>query len=113
MLQNQFSVIASSWIADHVLPNVQAWRPSQDVISTALVGTAVVTTIAHNYLTGWFCIVSTNGSVDALLNSANLAFALNRDGPPYIVRNNIGTTIADVGCQPIFAGSHYPIGGYT
>lgn len=93
------------WATDHVLPNVKAWRPSQDVTSSGVV--------THNYLAGWFAIASINREVNILLNSSQLAFALNRDGPPYIVKNNIGAVISDVACEPIFAGSHYPIGGYS
>ena len=95
-----------NWLTDHVLPNVRAWRVSQDVIS----GTPPVTT--HTYLSGWFAIVSLNRQVDILLNAAPLAFALDRDGPPYVIKNNIGALITDIGCEPVFAGSHYPLGGY-
>lgn len=90
-----------SWLRDHVLPNVQVWRPSQDVGGI------------HTYLTGWSAIVALNQPRDVLLNASALAFALNRDGPPYILKNNIGAIISDVACSPIFAGSHYPIGGYS
>lgn len=100
------------WAQDHVLPNVQAWRPSQDTITVSSFS-SVGTVVTHNYLTGWFAIVSLNRTVAVLINSSELAFALDRDGPPYVVRNNIGTIISDVACAPIFAGSHYPIGGYS
>lgn len=99
------SSAAFHWATDHVLPNIQAWRPSQDVVSSGVV--------AHTYLPGWFAIVSLNNQVSILLNSSELAFALNRDGPPYVIKNNIGAIISDVACQPIFCGSHYPIGGYS
>lgn len=100
------------WAGDHVLPNVQAWRPSQDIITASSFSSSVMI-VTHNYLPGWFAIVALNGEIDLLLNSSQLAFALNRDGPPYIIRNNIDTIISDVACQPIFAGSHYPLGGYS
>ena len=93
--------INGAWLQDHVLPNVQAWRPSQDVGGV------------HTFLTGWFAIVATQNQIQALLNAAALQFALNRDGPPYIVVNNIGGVITDVAVSPIFAGSHYPIGGLS
>lgn len=89
------------WLRDHVLPNVKAWRPSQDVDGV------------HSYLTGWFAIVSLMQPRDVLLNASALSFALNREGPPYIIRNNIGAVITDIACEPIFLGSHYPIGGYN
>src|SRR6266700_3239658 len=67
---------ASAWITDHVLPNVQAWRPSQDTTAPGLQGTTIV---LHSYLPGWFCIVATNNPVQVLLNAAALQFALYRD----------------------------------
>lgn len=94
-----------SWALDHVLPDVKVWRPSQDIVSSG--------SIVHSYLTGWSAIVSLNNQVNILLNSSQLAFALDRNGPPYVIKNNIGAIISDVACSPIFAGSHYPIGGYS
>lgn len=101
----QTSSGAWMWASDYVLPNVKAWRPSQDITSSGVV--------THNYLTGWFAIVSLDQQVGVLLNSSRLAFCLDRDGPPYLIKNNIGAIISDVACEPIFAGSHYPIGGYS
>lgn len=93
------------WARDKVLPNVRAWRPSQDVAGV------------HTYLTGWFAIVSVNRQVPVLLNATALAFALDRDarnaGHPFVIKNNIGAVLSDVGVSPVFAGSNYPIGGYT
>lgn len=105
VLANHFGVEISpgiiAWTRDRVLPNVKAWRPSQDVGGV------------HTYQTGWFAIVSMVQQVSVLLNASALAFALNRNGPPYIVKNNIGAIITDIAVAPIFCGSHYPIGGYT
>ena len=89
------------WARDKVLPNVQVWRPSQDVGGV------------HTFLTGWFAIIGINRQVTVLLNATALQFALNRDGPPYIVRNNIGGIITDVAVSPVFLGSHYPVGGLS
>lgn len=89
------------WLRDHVLPDVKAWRPSQDVGGV------------HTYLTGWFAIIALAQPRGVLLNASALAFALNRDGPPYVIKNNIGGVITDIAVEPIFCGSHYPIGGYT
>ncbi len=93
------------WARDHVLPDVRVWRPSQD--------TVVDDHTVHQYLTGWYAIVSLDEQRQTLLNAAALAFAMNRDGPPYVIKNNVGAVITDVACEPIFAGSHYPIGGYS
>jgi hypothetical protein len=94
------------WDLHYVLPNVQAWRISQDVTNPD-------GSVTHKYLAGWFCIVSTINPNATLKNDPATQFTLNRDGPPYVVDNNIGAIITDVCCQPIFAGSHYPIGGYN
>ena len=95
------STSAWNWATEHVLPNVKAWRPSQDSSGV------------HTYQPGWFCIVSTPNPVSAIMNSTRLAFALDRDGPPYLLKNNIGAVITDIAVEPIFAGSHYPVGGYS
>lgn len=93
------------WVRDRVLPNVKAWRPSQDVGGV------------HTYLTGWYAIISLPRQVQVLLNASALAFCLDRDAAnasqPFVIRNNIGAIIQDVACEPIFAGSNYPIGGYS
>jgi hypothetical protein len=92
------------WNTDHVLPNCKAWRVSQDVI----VGSPP--SVVHSYITGWLCIVALHGINQTLLNHPKMSFALNRDGPPYVIRNTIGTIIQDIAAEPIFAGSHYPLG---
>jgi hypothetical protein len=105
---------ARNWMHDHVLPNVKAWRPSQDTFTTGLMGEQVVT---HNYLSGWFAIIAVEGKIPKLLNATALSFALDRDacnaGKPFVVKNNIGATINDVACEPVFAGSNYPMGNYA
>lgn len=98
------TVAVWQWNKDFVLPNVQAWRISQDSTTIPPV---------HTFLTGWFALAARPNIIQAYLNSSALAFALNRDGPPYVVQNNIGAIMQDVNCQPIFAGSHYPIGGWS
>lgn len=117
MLADHLSVAPDSpdvrdWMRDHVLPNVKAWRVSQDMPNSPDVGG-----VTHTYLSGWFAIVATRTQVQVLLNAAALQFALDRDacnrGDPFVVRNNIGALITDIGCEPIFAGSNYPIGGYS
>ena len=94
-----------AWNADKVLPNIKAWRPSQDIGGQ------------HTYLTGWFAIVSLQNLNQQMLNHAALQFALDRtaciDGRPFVVKNNIGGVIGDVACAPIFCGSPYPVGGYS
>ena len=69
--------------------------------------------VTHAYLTGWFGILALDHIEDVILNDNSVAFVLDRNGPPYIIKNNIGTVIQDVAVSPIFAGSHYPMGGYN
>jgi hypothetical protein len=102
---------ATSWNQSTMLPNVKAWRPSQDTTS----GTPP--RVIHTYLAGWFAIIATPKKAQILLNDGNLQFCIDRDAwiaqkPPYVIKNNIGAVIQDVACQPIFAGSNYPTDGY-
>ena len=103
-----------SWDRDYVIPDIKAWRPSQDGGSPP----------AHNYLNGWFCIVAWEKPAQLLMMHPNLQFALNRfwnkdwaaSSPPapknLVVKNNIGAIINDVAVSNVFAGSDYPVGGF-
>ncbi len=71
------------------------------------------TPLVHTFLAGWFGILALDHQEPVILNDNSLAFALDRDGPPYVIKNNIGAIIQDVGCSPTFLGSHYPLGGYS
>src|SRR5262245_14131071 len=108
-----------NWGTFRVLPNVKAWRISQDVFT----GSPPVFD-HHVYLAGWFAILAMDEVIPAILNDNNLAFALDRDAanaamagesphPPIVVKNNIGAIINDIGCEPVFAGSNYPMGGWN
>jgi hypothetical protein len=105
-----FHKLDDYWLEDHTLPDVKAWRPSQDTLDGQ--GRAV-----HHYLTGYYILVALRRRNQTLLNAAALAFALDRDacnaGNPFVVKNNIGAVLQDIGVSPIFAGSNYPIGGYS
>jgi hypothetical protein len=96
--------LTAGWSLYQFLPDVKAWRVSQDVHNPD-------GTVTHTYLAGWFGILSLDHMENVILNDNSLAFALNRDGPPYVIKNNIGAVINDVAVSPIFAGSHYPMGG--
>jgi len=99
--------VVKDWYLHQFLPNVQVWRPSQDVINTD-------GTVTHTYLAGWFGILALDHIENVILNDNSLAFCLNRDGGAgvaYVIKNNIGGIINDVAVSPIFAGSHYPLGG--
>ena len=98
----------SDWRRNWFLPNVKAWRPSQDIPADSPAGN-----VTHVYLSGWFGILALDHTEDVIINDNSVAFVLDRNGPPYIIKNNIGAIIQDVAVSPIFAGSHYPMGGYS
>ena len=106
--------VSQDWRKEHTLPDVKAWRPSQDTMVDDGQGGQRV---QHNFLNGWFVIVSLDYQEPVLLNSTALQFALDRDacnrGEKFVVKNNIGAIIKDVACEPIFAGSTYPMGNYA
>lgn len=99
--------VITSWLLNWFLPDVKAWRISQDSPPGQ-----------HTYLTGWFGILALNQIVDVILNDNNLQFALYREFDPLaspknlIVKNNIGAVLQDVAVAPTFAGSRYPVGGF-
>jgi hypothetical protein len=96
--------IIQDWYLHQFLPNVLVWRPSQDVTNPD-------GSVTHTYLTGWYGILALDYVEPIIINDNSLAFALDRNGPPYVIKNNIGNVINDVAVAPIFAGSHYPLGG--
>ncbi len=106
--------VIHNWYLNWFLPNVKAWRPSQDTFDNSSPPQVI-----HTYLAGWFGILALETVIDVILNDNSLAFALNRDWTPgnsppnLIIKNNIGTVIQDVAVSPIFAGSHYPMGGFS
>jgi hypothetical protein len=97
----------SSRIALHqFLPNVKAWRPSLDVTNPD-------GSVTHTYIAGWLGILALDHIETVIINDNSLAFALDRNGPPYVIKNNIGSVITDIAVSPVFAGSHYPLGGLS
>ena len=105
-----FSPDTNDWMSDHVLINLDVWRPSQDVLT----GSPAVLT--HTYLTGFFVLISVDRRLNFLLNAAALQFALDRGrfkaGQSFVIKNNIGAVITDIAVSPLFAGCDYPIGGF-
>ena len=103
----------AAWLTNQFLPNVQVWRPSQDTVGGS------PPSVIHNYLTGWYGILALDYQDNNILADNNLAFALNREFTPglspqnIVVKNNIGAVIQDIGVSPVFAGSRYPIGGFS
>lgn len=122
------SPASGNWSLDHVLPNVKVWRPSQDTTQMVPVHfpgnspdvTQDVPMVVHNYLSGWFAIVSidTPAPIPVLMNAPQLQFALNRTarmaGQPFLIQNNIGAIITDIDYQPKFLMDNpYPVGGFN
>jgi hypothetical protein len=106
------------WLMDHVLPGIKCWEPSQDV-TTVNPDPPPATITTHTYLTGYYVLVSVASAapIPALANDANLKFILDRTkreaGQAFVVKNNIGATLSNLGCQPVFESSNpYPIGGF-
>ena len=93
-----------AWNTDRVIPDVKVWRASQDVDGV------------HTYLAGWFCIVSINREMPALLSHASLQLALSRgklnrrEAGGVLVRNVSLALLADIRFEPVFAGADYPFG---
>jgi hypothetical protein len=102
-LKNYFGEpLVSDWKKNWFLPNVKAWRISQDVQNPD-------GSVTHNYLTGWFGILALDDLIGVIMNDNSIAFILDRNGPPYVIKNNLSVTVLkDLGVEPIFAGSHYP-----
>jgi hypothetical protein len=102
---------STAWNQSVMLPNVKAWRTSQDVYTTD----SPPVFSHHTYLAGWFAIIASPKRVQFLLDDNNLQFALDRVAwntktPPSVIKNTIGSVINDVGVEPVFAGSNYPVG---
>lgn len=106
VVQQNMDTLRTIWRNDYVLVDLQVWRPSQDVAGPN--DSFGNPTVIHTFLTGWFVMVSLPNQVPVLLNHSALQFALDRDGPPYVIKNNIGAVMQDVRVSPIFMGSHYP-----
>jgi hypothetical protein len=104
------------WLMDHVLPGIKCWEPSQDV-TTVNPDPPPATITTHTYLTGYYVLVSVASAapIPALANDANLKFILDRTKrearQAFVVKNNIGATLSNLGCQPVFESSNpYPVG---
>jgi len=122
MLENQFDVTLG-WATDHVLAGLQVWKPANDVttqVTNPNPPPPTVPQITHTYLTGYFVLVMINtpSPIPALANHPNLQFILNRTareaGQPFVVKNNIGATLGQIGVAPVPQSSNpYPVGGFA
>jgi hypothetical protein len=110
---------AEEWQRQHTIPDVKAWQPTQDTVEV-IPPTETMPEherTIHTYLAGYFIAVSLDREEPILLDAPALQFALDREacniGKPFVIKNNIGQLISDVGWEPMFAGSTYPLGGYV
>jgi hypothetical protein len=105
VVQQHYSLLNSAWFQDHVIPDIKVWRASQDNPD----GT-------HNYLAGYFVLVSLPRLVVALRDDAAVQVVINRDlanagMAGAIVRSTVGAVVLqDLRFEPVFAGSNYPWG---
>lgn len=116
-VQSHMDQLHTLFMADRVIPGLQVWRASQDVIGTDAQGFPMVT---HTFLTGWFVLVSVNRPIPSgLANHPALQVGIDVDlansrTPGMILKNNIGGAILqDIRFSPVFAGRDFPWGNWT
>lgn len=104
-----------AWRGSYVLPDLQTWRPSQDVSGTDPDGNP---TITHLYRTGWSLMISLTNTAPALFNHPNLIVMIDRDKvianqTGMIIKANITNSIMqDTRWSPVFMGVGYPWGNW-
>lgn len=104
---------ASTWLDDHVIPDVRVWLNSQDVTGTDADGNPTVT---HAPLSGFYLFVSLTSVPPALLNHPQVQLAFDRDRmsarqPGAVLASNVSAaTLQDVRFAPVFAGADVPFG---
>lgn len=117
VVQQHRDAIADLFAGDRVIPNLKVWRASQDVAGADAEGNPTVT---HNYLAGWYMLVSLeSGRVpNALRDHAAVQVAINRDKASArqvgaIIRSTVGAVVLqDIRFEPVFSGSDPPWGAW-
>lgn len=110
-VQQHMDQLRTLFAGDRVIPDIKVWRASQDTIN----GDGSVT---HNYLAGYFVLISLPRLVVALRDDAAVQVVINRDLanqglPGAIVRSAVGAAVLqDIRFEPVFAGSNYPWGSW-
>jgi hypothetical protein len=101
---------------DRIMPDIKVWRVSQDVIGTDGEGNSTVT---HNYLAGYYVLVSLPRVVPALRDRAEVQFVYDRDKANArqsgaVLRSTVGPAVLqDIRFEPVFAGSDLPFGAWS
>lgn len=104
------------FLSDRAIPNLQVWRASQDVAGTDADGNPTVT---HNYLSGFFVLISLPRVVPALRDDAAVQVVIDRDKANAreagaILKSTVGAAVLqDLRFSPVFAGADYPFGAWT
>lgn len=107
-----------AWQGSYVLPDVKAWRPSQDHSIGPDPMDPSIPMIAHTYRAGWNLVISLPQIVPALLNHPNLIVMIDRDAAlanrtGMIVKANVSqAAMQDTRWEPVFAGCDYPWGNW-
>jgi len=111
------SVTGSSiWPQDYAFPGLQFWRASQDSTGVDSSSNPITT---HNYLAGFFVMLSLQSARPALLNSSAVQIVLDRDKANArqagaVLKSNVsGVVLQDLRFQPVPAGADYPYGNMT
>lgn len=92
-----------TFMSDHVIPNLQVWRDSQDVAGV------------HTYLLGYYALISLPRIVSALRDHPAVQVVINR-ADNTVVRRGTGIGLAllnDLRFSPIYAGCAYPWGAWS
>lgn len=108
-LAAHYDAISDAFLADRV-ESIQVWRASQDT-------TDGQGNVVHNYLAGFFVLVSASRLILSLRDDPNLQIVVNRDlcnerRSGCVVKSNINVAILqDIRFSPVFMGSDIPFGG--
>lgn len=115
IIQRYMSPDQATFSPDLVIPNIHAWKASQDVPSIDADGTPIVT---HTYLPDFYVLVSLPQAVPDLRDDTATTLAIDRD--KMNARQSgmtIKTTLArpelqDIRFEPVFAGMDPPWGNW-
>lgn len=105
-VRNHMDDLQEMFAADRVIPNIKIWRASQDVGGV------------HNYVAGWYALISLDHIVPALRDHAAVALVIDRDKANAriagaVIRSTVGAAVLqDMRMEPVFAGCDYPWGAW-
>jgi hypothetical protein len=97
------------FVQDHVISNIKVWRASQDTVDIS--GDTL-----HNYLPGFFALISVDHRIPVLENDPALQVCVNRDKmnagqTPYLFLSSYSAAILkDIRFAPIYMGANFPFG---